>query len=127
MTGPTAGGVNGRTADCGEWPVLRLSTGERQRLGLVRALVRSPDVLLLDEPTSGLDPLGIRDARDWIQGQRKRGCTVLVSSHVLSEVERVCDLAAIVNEGRIVTQGAIGDLVGAGESLEDAFVRAVRG
>jgi ABC-2 type transport system ATP-binding protein len=104
-----------------------LSKGLLQRAGFAQALIGRPEVLLLDEPTSGLDPLGIRDARDWIQRQREHGCTVLVSSHVLSEVERVCDLAAIVNEGSIVTQGAIEELVGAGESLEDAFVRAVRG
>ena len=104
-----------------------LSKGLLQRAGFAQALLGEPEVLLLDEPTSGLDPLGIRDARDWIQKERERGCTVLVSSHVLSEVERVCDRAAIVNEGAIVTQGTIEALVGPGESLEDAFVRAVRG
>ncbi|MBW2270342.1 MAG: ABC transporter ATP-binding protein [Deltaproteobacteria bacterium] len=104
-----------------------LSKGLLQRAGFAQALLGRPAVLLLDEPTSGLDPLGIRDARDWIQQERERGCTVLVSSHVLSEVERICDSAAILHEGRIVKHGPIDSLAEPGESLEDAFVRAVRG
>jgi ABC-2 type transport system ATP-binding protein len=104
-----------------------LSKGLSQRVGFAQALLGRPEVLLLDEPTSGLDPIGIRDARDWIQHARERGATVLVSSHVLSEVERVCDHAAILHEGRVAAQGPIQELVGAGETLEDAFVKAVRG
>jgi len=104
-----------------------LSKGLCQRVGFAQALLGRPEILLLDEPTSGLDPIGIREARDWIHHAREGGATVLVSSHVLSEVERVCDHAAILHEGRVVSQGAIGTLVGDGESLEDAFVRAVRG
>jgi ABC-2 type transport system ATP-binding protein len=69
----------------------------------------------------------VREARDWIQAARERGCTVLVSSHVLSEVERTCDHAAILHEGVVAAQGAIDELVRPNESLEDAFVRVVRG
>jgi ABC-2 type transport system ATP-binding protein len=105
----------------------RLSKGLAQRVGFAQALLGRPEILLLDEPTSGLDPIGIRDARDWIQALREAGCTLLVSSHVLSEVERTCDHAAILHEGRVIAQGGIGELVRSGESLEDAFVRAVRG
>jgi len=104
-----------------------LSKGLAQRVGFAQALIGRPDLLLLDEPTSGLDPIGIRDARDWIRAARERGCTVLVSSHVLSEVERVCDQAAILHEGRVAAQGAIDALARPGESLEDAFLRVVRG
>jgi len=104
-----------------------LSKGLRQRLGFANALLGRPQLLILDEPTSGLDPLGVRDARGWLQTARARGAALLISSHGLSEVERTCDRIAILNEGRLVTSGALSELVQPGESLEDVFVRAVRG
>ena len=104
-----------------------LSKGLAQRAGFAAVLLGRPDLLLFDEPASGLDPLGVRDARDWIQAARARGATVLVSSHGLSEVERTCDQVAILHEGRVAAAGALDALVRAGETLEDAFVRAVRG
>ena len=104
-----------------------LSKGLRQRVGFAQAFLGRPNLLVLDEPTSGLDPLGVRDAREWIQAARERGCTILVSSHVLSEVERTCDQVAILHEGRVVANGGLDEVVAPGESLEDAFVRLVRG
>ncbi len=103
-----------------------LSKGLRQRVGFANALLGAPEVLILDEPSSGLDPLGVRDARGWIQAARERGCSVLVSSHTLSEVERICDQIAILDEGRVAASGPLATLVAPGETLEDAFVRAVR-
>jgi ABC-2 type transport system ATP-binding protein len=103
-----------------------LSKGLAQRVGFAQALLGDPTLLLLDEPTSGLDPLGVRDARDWILAARARGASVLVCSHVLSEVERTCDHVAILDGGRLVAQGALDTLLRPGESLEDAFVRLVR-
>ncbi len=104
-----------------------LSKGLAQRVGFAQAFLGSPDLLLLDEPTSGLDPIGVRDARTWIQSARERGATILVSSHILSEVERTCDRIAIMHEGRIAASGPLGELLRPGEDLEDAFVRIVRG
>ena len=104
-----------------------LSKGLSQRVGFAQAFLGRPELLLLDEPTSGLDPIGVRDARDWIQAARARGCSILMSSHILSEVERICDRIAIVDEGRIATSGTVEEIVEPGESLEDAFVRVVRG
>jgi len=104
-----------------------LSKGLAQRVGFAQAFVGRPRLLLLDEPTSGLDPIGVRDARDWIQTARERGCSLLVSSHVLSEIERTCDQVAILHEGKIAASGEISDIVRSDESLEDAFIRVVRG
>ena len=96
-------------------------------LGFAQALVGSPSLLLLDEPTSGLDPIGIRDARTWIEDAQAGGSAVLICSHVLSEVERLCNRVAILHEGRLRADGALDELVREGETLEDAFVRVVRG
>lgn len=102
-----------------------LSKGLAQRVGFAQALLGEPRVVVLDEPSSGLDPIGMREARDWIAGARERGATVLISSHLLSEVERLCDRLAILDEGRVVAQGPVGEIVREGEELEDAFVRLV--
>jgi ABC-2 type transport system ATP-binding protein len=104
-----------------------LSKGLAQRVGFAQAFLGSPSVLLLDEPTSGLDPIGMREARDWIGQARDRGASVLVSSHLLSEVERVCDTIAILNHGVVVAYGPIDEVVRPGEELEDAFIRLVDG
>jgi ABC-type multidrug transport system ATPase subunit len=69
----------------------------------------------------------MREARDWIMAARQAGCSILISSHVLSEIERVCDRVAILHEGRVAAEGPIDEVVMEGEQLEDAFVRLVRG
>jgi ABC-2 type transport system ATP-binding protein len=115
----------GLTDRAGE-PIGSLSKGLAQRVGFAQAFLASPELLLFDEPTSGLDPIGIRDARDWILQARARGCAVLVSSHLLSEVEQTCDRIAIINEGEVVACGRLEEIVQGGETLEDAFVRLVR-
>ncbi len=100
-----------------------LSKGLAQRLGFAQALLGTPDLLLLDEPTSGLDPVGIRDAREWIRAARDRGATVIVSSHLLTEVERLCPQIVLLREGRVLAAGPTETLCAAGESLEDAYLR----
>ena len=91
------------------------SLGMRQRLGVGRALLGDPELLLLDEPTNGLDPGGIHEFRDMIRGFVGEGRTVLLSSHLLDEVEKICDAVAIVDRGRVVVQGSIEELRGSGE------------
>ena len=103
-----------------------LSKGLAQRVGFAQALLGNPRVLILDEPTTGLDPLGVREARGWLEAARARGTTLLVSSHTLSEIERLCDHVAILDQGRVADSGPLERLVRSGESLEDAFVRIVR-
>jgi len=95
--------------------VKRYSLGMRQRLGVARSLLADPELLILDEPTNGLDPAGIREFRDMIRGFVAEGRTVLLSSHLLDEVERICDAIAIVDRGRIVMQGPIAELARGGE------------
>jgi ABC-2 type transport system ATP-binding protein len=86
------------------------SHGMRQRLGIAAALLRDPRLLLLDEPATGLDPAGMRDMRRLIRGLSERGITVLLSSHLMTEVEELCNRVAIVRAGAIVYEGAIADL-----------------
>jgi ABC-2 type transport system ATP-binding protein len=86
------------------------SHGMRQRLGIAGALLRAPKLLLLDEPATGLDPAGMRDMRVLIRRLADEGMTVLLSSHLLPEVEELCNRVAIVRTGRIVYEGAIADL-----------------
>jgi ABC-2 type transport system ATP-binding protein len=93
------------------------SHGMRQRLGIAAALLRDPKLLLLDEPATGLDPAGMRDMRVLIRRLADQGMTVVLSSHLLAEVEEVCNRVAIVRLGKIVYEGAIADLKrGAGTS-----------
>jgi ABC-2 type transport system ATP-binding protein len=91
-------------------PVHTLSRGQKQRLGLVRALVHDPSVLLLDEPASGLDPRSRVELRDLLRRLAGEGRAVLVSSHILSDLEEVADRVVFVDAGRTVGQHAIGDL-----------------
>ena len=88
------------------------SLGMRQRLMLAQALLGDPEVLVLDEPANGLDPAGMRWLRDLLRGLVGEGRTVLISSHVLAEVELVADDVVIVHRGRYVTHGPVGDVVG---------------
>jgi len=94
--------------------VKRYSLGMRQRLGVARSLLADPELLILDEPTNGLDPAGIHEFRDMIRGFVAEGRTVLLSSHLLDEVEKICDQVAIVDRGRVVMQGSIEDLAADG-------------
>ena len=86
------------------------SQGMRQRLGLGVALLRLPRLLVLDEPANGLDPAGIREFRDRFRMLGDEGVTVFISSHLLGEVERICDRVAIVDHGRLVAVGGVDEL-----------------
>jgi ABC-type multidrug transport system ATPase subunit len=87
------------------------STGMKQRLGLAAALLHQPELLILDEPTNGLDPAGMREMRDLIGSLAAQGVTVFLSSHLLHEVEQICDRVAVLNKGKIVAQGPVGELL----------------
>jgi ABC-2 type transport system ATP-binding protein len=97
--------------DRGDDKVGGYSHGMRQRLGIAAALLRDPKLLLLDEPTTGLDPAGMRDMRDLVRRLASEGITVLLSSHLLAEVEELCNRVAIIRKGRIVYEGRLQDLL----------------
>lgn len=94
------------------------STGMRQRLGIALALLADPPILILDEPVNGLDPAGIVEIRDLLLALASGGRTILVSSHLLTEVEKTCDHVTIVDRGRIVASGTPDALAGGGERIE---------
>jgi len=111
-------------AEAGDRQVRTYSLGMKQRLGIAAALLTGPDLVILDEPTNGMDPAGILEIRTLIRDLASDGgTTVLLSSHQLDEVERVCDAVAILARGRIVTSGRIGDLLSKDEVLS---IRALR-
>ena len=101
-------------------PIGKLSKGYRQRVGLAQSLLHEPDVLILDEPTAGLDPNQIRDVRDTIKqlGEEK---TILLSTHILQEVEAMASRVILIDEGRVVYDGPATDLDKSGKGMEQAF------
>jgi len=100
------------------------SKGMRQRLGMAVSLLSDPDLLFLDEPTSALDPLGRREVREILLGLKERGKTIFLNSHLLSEVEMICDQVAFIKEGRIIAQGSPGQLQ-AGQMVVEMQVEEV--
>ncbi|TCC00498.1 ABC transporter ATP-binding protein [Micromonospora zingiberis] len=94
-------------------PFRTYSLGMKQRLGVAAALLKEPSLLILDEPTNGLDPAGVAEMRELLRTLGQRGQTVLLSSHVLAEVEQVCDRIAVINRGRLVAEGTPDELRGA--------------
>lgn len=93
-----------------EKPVGKYSRGMQSRLGLAFALLGSPDLLLLDEPTAGLDPIAVIELRETFKRLVSEGCTILLSSHQLSEVQQTCCIVTVVNEGKTVAEGSVEDL-----------------
>ena len=105
--------------------VRRFSKGMKQRLALAQAILGRPALLIFDEPTADLDPVGRRDVRDMISQLKAAGTTILLNSHLLSEVERVCDTVAILVRGRVRAVGPVQELVPEGKTLEQVFMELV--
>lgn len=103
------------------------SKGMIQRFGLGAALIGNPKLLILDEPTAGLDPIGIREIRQLLESLKHKGMTIFLNSHLLSEVEKICDTVGIINCGKLLVKDAISAIVKDGDTLEDVFVRLVKG
>jgi len=101
------------------------SQGMRQRLGIAQAMLGMPDLLMLDEPTNGLDPQQIKAMREILQKYADAGKTVIISSHMLSEVEQTCSYVVVMHRGRLITMGEVADLLTDNMRLEDFFIDAV--
>lgn len=98
------------------------SLGMKQRLAIAATLLKDPDLLIFDEPTNGLDPAGIREVRDTMRSLGAQGKTVLVSSHLLSEVEQVADTVSIIGHGSLLAEGPVSDILGGGTSTTQVRV-----
>lgn len=107
--------------DTGKKRASQFSMGMKQRLGIAIALLNNPKLLILDEPTNGLDPFGIQELRELISSFPQKGITVILSSHILSEVAQVVDEIGIISNGRLLFQGVL-DL---GENLEEFFTAVI--
>jgi ABC-2 type transport system ATP-binding protein len=107
--------------------IAEYSKGMRKRTAMAASLIHRPQLFLLDEPFEGVDAVGARLMKDILLDQVRHGATIFLTSHVLEVVERLCDRVAIINEGRIVADGAMDDLRSGSETLEDLFVRLVGG
>ncbi len=92
------------------------SKGMKQRLAIAQALLHEPDLLILDEPTSGLDPRGMAEVRDIVKALKREGHTIFMSSHLLGEVQEVCDAAALIDKGKLVLQGTLAELAARAEA-----------
>mgnify|MGYP001824622966 FL=1 len=108
-------------------PIGKFSKGMMQRIGLAQALLHDPELLVLDEPMSGLDPIGRKEVRDVLLEQRARGKTLLFTSHILSDVELLCDRVVIMQHGEITSEGKVHDLLeSAGRNVEIHLSGATR-
>ncbi|MHC9544561.1 MAG: ABC transporter ATP-binding protein [Vulcanimicrobiota bacterium] len=104
------------------------SKGMMQRLGIAQAILNDPDLLILDEPTANLDPIGRKEVKDLLMSIKEHGKTIFISSHILSDIEQLCDRIAILNEGKLVRSGTIEELIGDSKTtLEDFFYQIVKG
>ncbi|WP_298885436.1 ATP-binding cassette domain-containing protein [uncultured Serinicoccus sp.] len=112
-------GLGGR----GEDTFRSYSLGMKQRLAIAATLLKAPDLLIFDEPTNGLDPAGIHEIRTTMRRLADQGRTVLVSSHILSEVEQIADTVSIIGRGRVLAQGSVAGLIGAGGETVEVGVR----
>lgn len=103
----------------------RLSTGQKQRVNIARAILHDPPVLFLDEPTAGLDVLSSQAVMEFIEESREQGKTVVFSTHIMTEAERLCDEVAVIHQGAIVARGTVGELRSTSPTLEQAFLGLV--
>jgi ABC-2 type transport system ATP-binding protein len=101
------------------------SKGMKQRLGMANALVHDPEVLIFDEPMSGLDPVGRHQIKSLIAELKQQGKTIFFSSHILSDIEALCDRIGVIHKGVLLYNGGLRNFLSTGGSLEECFVRVI--
>jgi ABC-2 type transport system ATP-binding protein len=113
--------------DAGDKPIRKFSKGMLQRLGIAQALINDPDVVFLDEPNSGLDPIGRRDIRNIIMSLKQQGKTIFLNSHLLPDVNELCDRIMVLHRGRCVAEANVHDIATSGNyrDLEEYFMAAI--
>lgn len=112
-------------AEVGDKPIYYFSKGMKQRLGLAQAIINNPDYLFLDEPLDGLDPIGRLEFKKIILNLKKQGKTIFFNSHILSDVEEICDEIGILNQGRLIYSGSVKKFC-QNEKLEEKFVAIIK-
>lgn len=109
-----------------KWQIKTFSKGMKQRLGIAAALLHDPDIFIFDEPMSGLDPIGRHLITDVILELKDNKKTVFFSTHILSDVERLCDRIGVLDKGRLLFSGDITQILNHGSTLEDSFVQLIK-
>jgi ABC-2 type transport system ATP-binding protein len=104
----------------------KYSKGMLQRIGIAQALINDPELIFLDEPTSGLDPLGHKQISDIIRELKARGKTLFFNSHIMMDVQELCDRVGILHKGKLIALGTVPELLEPGETLEETFVRVIK-
>lgn len=107
--------------------ISKMSKGQVQRIGLASILIGNNDLIILDEPFSGLDPIGIRDLKEIIKKLKEQGKTLFINSHILMEMEQLCDEIAILNKGKLLFNGKVSDVLQSEASLDDFFYKMING
>lgn len=107
--------------------IAKMSKGQVQRIGLASILIGNNDLIILDEPFSGLDPIGIRDLKEIIRKLKEQGKTLFINSHILMEMEQLCDEIAILNKGKLLFAGKVPTILETEKSLDDFFYKTISG
>ncbi len=113
--------------DSAKLKVKKYSLGMKQRLGIARALVNDPELLIFDEPSNGLDPKGMKDVREILKKLAREGRTIVISSHILGDIEKVCTKIGIIARGKILREGSVDELIDENnnENLEEYFLKVI--